>query len=148
MSPRRIGVGLSLALIGIGLSLAVVTTVSGASQPPALAPADLPNLGITSASDVTDALAGDVQQTPVDRAGAIAAAEDEVGKTDPNVRVLQGRALVSPKEPDRQVWIVLFAGGVSPFDGPAGGNMGPITFSVTGVIIDAQTGEFIRGFMH
>jgi hypothetical protein len=39
----------------------------------------------------------------------------------------------------------MFNGGDAPFDGPDGAP--PVTYTVTGVLIDATTGDFLRGFM-
>jgi hypothetical protein len=82
---------------------------------------------------------------PVSRDQAIAAAEAQLGSLDQSVQVLRGRASKYMDDEIREVWIVVVDGGVSPFGGPPGAE--PVRYDLTGVIIDAKSGEFLRGFM-
>jgi hypothetical protein len=63
--------------------------------------------------------------------------------------VLLGEASQFAEEAPRPVLIVVASGGTFQFDGPPDGPVSGIqrTARVTGIIIDASTGEFLRGFM-
>lgn len=142
---------LAPAILSSGLLILLMlgaTRAATGSSVPSLSAADLHILGITSATDVTSIPDQSLPALSVTRAQAIAVAKAEVGRTDSDVRVLLGTAPRYVGEPDRSVWIVMFNGGVSPFDGPAGVRASPITYGVTGVIVDDQTGQMLSGFMH
>jgi hypothetical protein len=98
---------------------------------------------ISSAVDVTDSTSVRDTTDPatVTREQAIAIAQEELGNTSSEVRVLQGLAPQFEGEMNRDVWVILFKGGVSPFDGPVSDDPSPVVYAVTGVLIDAQTGE-------
>lgn len=145
-AKRLVAGGVVLGGLLVGLVLGATGAAAG-SAVPVLSAADLHMVGITSATDVTSLPDASLPAVPVSRSQAISAALGEVGRTDTDVRVLHGSAPRFPGEPDRSVWIVMFKGGVSPFDGPPGALSGPATYSVTGVIIDDQTGEVLSGFM-
>jgi hypothetical protein len=78
------------------------------------------------------------QGAAISKPKAIGLAQDEIGTTDDNVRVLFGQAAQYPGQTQRAVWIVMFNGGTAPFDGPDGAP--PVNYT-TGVLIDATTGE-------
>jgi hypothetical protein len=109
--------------------------------------ADLTRYWISSASEVTESTAGALVAEPISRDQAVAAAQAELGTADANVRVFLGQAPLYPGQANRAVWIVLFMGGTSPLDGPSGAPEPAASFGETGVLIDATTGEFLRGFM-
>jgi hypothetical protein len=143
---------LVVGLAGMAVFGGAANVLASPALPPALTTADLARFHITSAVDVTSvadtqisAAAGAVAPA-ISRADALAVAQDEAGSKDGNVRVLLAQAPLYPNQPDQPTWVFLFNGGVSPFDGPDGAP--PVTFSETGVLVDATTGEFMRGFMH
>lgn len=121
------------------------SALAGPGAPPPLTSAELDRYWITSATDVTSSEPAASQAAAISKEKAIGLAQDEIGTTDDNVRVLFGQAAQYPGQTESAVWIVLFNGGVAPFDGPDGAP--PVTYTVTGVLIDATTGDFLRGFM-
>ena len=78
---------------------------------------------------------------------AIAIAADYAGRSPEHVRVLHARAPRTYSDQPQPVWVVLFDGGVSPVGPPIGfeGTLAP--FTITGVLVDDQTGEVLRLFM-
>lgn len=48
---------------------------------------------------------------------------------------------------ERDVWLVVFQGGSAFFGGPDRPGTMPEVIKLTGLIIDAQTGDILRGFM-
>jgi hypothetical protein len=60
--------------------------------------------------------------------------------------VYLARASKLADDPQRDVFVVVTPGGEIPFDGPIGESTTK-TARVTGVVIDAKTGEFMWGFM-
>jgi len=140
-----------LASAGVTLSGRPSTTIpSGVSSiaPDAnamLAPEDMPVFGIATAVDVTETPDTALPQTSVGRALALAAAQREIG-VGAGTRVYSGTASRFPGNPVQAVWIVTTPGGVAPSDGPLGGpGVPPVRLS--GVIVDAATGEIWSGFM-
>jgi hypothetical protein len=109
---------------------------------------ELPLLGITTATDVTGkssaALANG--QWPLSLDGALKAAA-VVSEVTSASHAYQALASVSPSSAPVPVWIVTTPGGIAPFDGPPDG---PVVAAprLSGVILDATTGEYLRGFMH
>lgn len=95
--------------------------------------------------DVTDSAATlpANQLASIDRSKEVAAAF--VGDLSA-ARVLMARASVFADEKPRDVVVILVPGGTFPFDGPPGAEA-PSTARFTGIVIDAATGEFLRGFM-
>lgn len=78
-------------------------------------------------------------------AEAVAIAQAETGRTDSSVGVYSAMAHRIYAEPARAAWVVLFHGGEAPRGGPAGAPA--VAVEVTGVIIDASTGEVMSLFM-
>ncbi len=76
---------------------------------------------------------------------AVAIAQAEMGRTDTEVRTYSAMAHRIFAEPARPAWVVLFRGGEAPQGGPAGAPR--VEVKVTGVIIDATTGEVMSIFM-
>ena len=128
-----------LAFVGLG--------PAATAAPPTLTAADLASFHISDPVDVTVLADKDLPTAAFSRAKAIAAARAEVGEKLPQTVVLHARAPRFLDEPDRSVWVVLFAGGVVPFDGPDGGAGVSSNGRITGVIIDDTTGEFLSGFI-
>lgn len=83
--------------------------------------------------------------TAIDRAQAIAISATEV-TLGTDYQVYSGTASRSPNAAPQPVWIVTTPGGTLPFDGPMGAQMSAP--ALTGVIVDATTGEIWSGFMH
>ncbi len=76
---------------------------------------------------------------------AVAIAQDATGRTDTEVGLYSAMAHRIFAEPARPAWVVLFRGGEAPQGGPAGAPR--VEVEVTGVIIDATTGEIMSMFM-
>ena len=70
-----------------------------------------------------------------------------VGDTALGGRVYSGLAAQHFGEGRREVLVVVIDGGTMPFGGPVGEELTDRAARVTGLIIDAKTGEFLRGFM-
>jgi hypothetical protein len=109
---------------------------------------DMTDFAIVSATDVTrqNLAAGAKPGWALSEADALSAAKQEIDVTAGSL-VYQAVIVPFPGKPALQAWIVTTPGGVLPFDGPEGAP--PVALArLTGVILDATTGEFIRGFMH
>ena len=81
---------------------------------------------------------------------ALGVADEAIGIEGRPTQSYRARAAQFFDDRLRTVFVVVVAGGTMPFDGPVSG---PLTgrmrvAPVTGVIIDAETGEFLRGLMH
>lgn len=114
---------------------------------PMLTTEELGTLKITDATDVTLVSDSALAPAPVTRADAIATAAREIGGVAGEVRVIRAMAPRYFDDAPRDVWVILYPGGTPPFDGPSGFSGAPKQARVTGVIVDAQTGEVLRGFM-
>ena len=112
---------------------------------PMLTGPELQVLAIGDAVDVTTTPDTALPAVAVSRTQAISVAAVEVGQPGAQVRVLRGSTPPLPGQPNRPAWIILFDGAVAPFDGPPGAPTP--SFRVTGVIVDAQSGDFLSGFM-
>jgi hypothetical protein len=132
----------------------VTEAASAPSQEPWAPPSavlsnnDMTDFGIVSASDVTrqNLAAGAKPGWLLSEADALSAAKQEIDVSGES-RVYQAVVIPAPGKPAQQAWIVTTPGGVPPFDGPAGAP--PVAGArLTGVVLDATTGEFLRGFMH
>jgi hypothetical protein len=154
-SPLLLCLALSGAVAG---SATTAVTLRSASPAAALAvPPTVPSLTaeqerVLLISDAAEAVAAnpaapDGTHPAVTPAAALAIAAAYLGRTGDPARILYGRAPRTSGDPVRQAWVVLFAGGVAPVDGPPGYDGPPPTFSLTGVIVDDQTGEVLRMFM-
>lgn len=140
-------------VLGISMSVALVAgfSLQRSAEAQPLAPATLSSwqldvLHISGATSIADAADAQPASVGVTRANAIVIAAARVGRTDTPVGVLHGRAPRYVSEASRGVWVVLFDGGDAPGDGPSPG-IAPTKMSLTGVIIDDQTGEVLRWFM-
>lgn len=109
---------------------------------------DLSFYGIESATDVTGIALSAIQSSEwsLTEAAALKAAAGEIFVT-PESRAYLARVSRTPGASKEPVWIITTPGGTLPFDGPVGG---PVVGAprLTGVILDAKTGEFWRGFVH
>lgn len=90
-----------------------------------------------------DGSTGPTAKVTSDQATAVASMY--LGRQDQPVQVLHGQAPRIADEAARSVWIVLYAGG-SPEPGAAWGGSPDSVVDYTGVIVDDQTGEVLRGF--
>lgn len=114
----------------------------------ALSSEDLATFAIETAEDVSgqrlaaDAAAG----WGLSEAEALSAAAKEIEVTADS-RAYRATVIRFPREQPRAAWIVTTPGGSLPFDGPQGG---PVVAAprLTGVILDPDTGDLWRGFMH
>lgn len=142
-------VSASIVVVLLGVADSIATGAMSPSTSRMLSTEELTQFRLVDARDVTTASI--TEQLGVGREEAEAKARDEIGSVtavgDAIPRVLRARASRFVLEPAREVWVVIFSGGTSPFDGPPGAPELP-PYEVTGVIIDAETGEFIRGFMN
>jgi hypothetical protein len=142
--------GLVLVLILLGIASTpqpdTRTALAGSTTAAdALAPDDLAALHISGASALGLSTSS-VPGTQVSPETAIAVAANRVGRSDPPSGLLLAQAPRYVDEPSRQVYIVLYPGGQVPGGGPSPG-IGTVTARITGVIVDAQTGEVLRWFM-
>jgi hypothetical protein len=96
---------------------------------------------------VTQLSSDQIAPSAVSRETAIDLARKEFDGTTEAYRVYRATSRQYLNSPDRDVWVVVFPGGQSPFDGPMGATNGHTTMTLTGIIIDAESGEFLRGFM-
>jgi phage shock protein PspC (stress-responsive transcriptional regulator) len=138
---------LALAVLAFSASAlvarAVVEASATSSQVPLLTAGELEYLRISSppASSLLE------QDSWVSNEQAVATARDIVGDL-PIEGVVTGIAAQYEDSSDyaRPVFVVVFAGGQVPIDAPdeAGG---PVVARLTGIVVDASTGEFLRGFM-
>lgn len=141
--------------VAAGISVGIATTVAfglsaeaSSTDVPTLTSAQLQDVGIANAIDVTTATDSSLLSATVTRAAAIAKAQAEIGNNSTDVRVLLASDVSTPGAAPKPVWVVMFRGGVAPFDGPQGAHVGPITYRVTAVVVDDQTGHVLGGFMH
>lgn len=134
----------------IGDSIAGVRTSSTPWSPasPTLSSDDLSAFGIESVTDVTGEHLSPNTSTGwgLSEAGALKAAAMEILVTADS-HAYRAMVLRAPKEQPRAAWIITTPGGSVPLDGPPGGPViaGP---RLTGVILDPDTGELWRGFIH
>jgi hypothetical protein len=109
---------------------------------------DMNAFGIKTVTDVTsgaESAQAANAATAINRAQAIAIAATEID-LGTGYRVYRGTASRSPNGAPQPAWIVTTRGGTPPFDGPTGAQMSAP--ALTGVIVDAATGEIWSGFMH
>ena len=85
---------------------------------------------------------------PLTPAAAVEIARAETGRigADDPVRVYRADAHPIVSLPLRPVFVILFVGGEAPQGGPSGARR--VAVEVTGVIVDACSGEFLSMFMH
>jgi hypothetical protein len=133
-------------------AILIVATASAASvpRPPVLTLDDALNASLEDVRDVTASPTTRMQASGITAAEAVGLANREWPATDQVATVLTARAAQFPGEAMRPVFVVVRSGGVFPFDGPPDG---PVSGErriarVTGLLIDAETGEFLRGFLH
>jgi hypothetical protein len=143
---RKLIANLGLTLfLAVGLvPVAVLSAGSNTAQLTDLTPivprfAELAELDASSDQPIS-ALA----VSPID---ARTAATSILGEAASNGRVYSGLAAQYFGESPRDVLVVVVTGGTVPFGGPAGEGFTDGAARVTGVITDAETGEFLRGFM-
>lgn len=136
------------------LVLALLATLAGAGLvaaqepgPPDLTAYDALNSRVTDLADVTDEQSTALRSSDLSVGDAIQAAR-AVGAPERAARVFRGKASQYMDSATRDVYLVLVSGGTFPFDGPVGVEPPDRNARVTGYIIDAATGEFLRGFMH
>jgi len=139
---RRAVLGSAVVLsVAVGLFALVTRPASGAAGPQI----DLVSERIHDAVDVTSAGATTPSGAAISVNRAIALAQAQFSATPRAVYLATGTQY--PNSPERMVFVVIFDGGISPFDGPPEADASPTHYRVTGVILDATTGEFLRGFM-
>ena len=150
----RLPVGAAALLALFVLGAVALGSTAAAETSPVISANDLAVFRIHNAVDVTAQPDSAMPDTGVSRAAAITTAQQEVGPGLKEVGVMHAKAAQFVDGAERSVWVVIFSGGVMPFDGPYNaaadapgvGTTRPAT--VTGVVIDDTTGEFLRGFMH
>jgi hypothetical protein len=130
-----------------GAPLAAASLASGASA--TLSGDDLHRFGIVTAVEVTattDATTSSATASLISgsQARMVASTEIAIGA---NSRIYRGTATRTTNGPAQPVWIVTVPGGTLPFDGPVGAPA-VAHARLTGVIIDATSGEVWSGFMH
>ena len=136
----------AFAVGAIIASLLVMATVSAAARVAPLTATDLDRLAISTYSDVTQLDPAAVPAHPVTRDQVVALANAYLGLTDIPVTVLLARAPLIRGQADRDMWIVIYPGTTTaPMDGPDGAS--PSIYTITAVLFDASTGEFVRGYM-
>jgi hypothetical protein len=141
----RASVAVGIPLIAIALAFAGLARATGPSTP-SITDEDLAVFGVYEVVDVTSATPP-VKAT-LTKSVAVANAREELGVTDSNVRVLFGLVQESVDGRRKPAWIVVFAGGVLPFDGPPGTDTTLLSATrVTGVIVDDATGTVLGGFI-
>lgn len=135
------------------LALSVTTALgAGSTAAPSLTAYDFLHGGLVNPAEVaqkepgfdsTRLLVGGVTVSQ-----AVEAARTEGGPPSAAARLYSAKAARFSGEPMRDVYVVVFAGGTFPFDGPEGVTATDRSARITAFIVDATTGEFLRGFMH
>lgn len=138
-----------LALAAALLSLVAATPgISAVGAPDTLRPSltgeELVAVRLQDVIDVTS-------QSRISSAGGVesriaASVVDVLGPETSEWTWLAATASQFVDDRPRAVVVVLVRGGLVPFDGPAGRDYDP-SASVAGMVFDAETGEFLRGFM-
>ena len=142
----------TLAVVVAGLVLCAAATAVTAGEPEfGLNAYDIEYAGLSEvapvAADDTRALRGDGGVSPAD---AVAIASD-LAPIDPvTARTYEATAARYIGGDERPVIVVVAPGGSIPLSGPVGSEFADsmVPARITGIILDAETGEFLRGFMH
>lgn len=108
---------------------------------------DLDALGLSDVRDLTLAPEGEDPAPGVNRDEAIATAVARVGAREPPLAIMRGRAAKVSGGPLLDVWIVIFEGGTPPNEGPIENATAP-PVTMTGVVVDATSGQVLWWFMH
>ena len=134
-----------LAVVGFGSS----ALGADSAAPPELTQFDIARADITVEGDVTNLADSAIVAGGVTPAEAVLTARSQVDLGVGPITVLRGEASQFAEEEPRPVLIVVAAGGTFPLDGPPDGPVSGTQRSarITGIIVDAATGEFLRGFM-
>ena len=142
---RKMMLALLLVLGIVGLA----STAHGAQSQsrPQLSPFAIARAEITVVGDVTELQDSSIMSGGISAADAVRAARGQVSLGSGPITVLRGEAAQFVDSEVKPVFIVVAAGGAIPFDGPPGTDVLRQPVRVTGVIVDAATGEFLRGFM-
>jgi hypothetical protein len=131
------------AVLLLGAASAVVTAVS---PEPDLTP-DFSLELMSQPLDVTNLPSGQMRPAATSRESALAIAQAFVDDSSARFRIYRATSRQFAHSEDRDVWVVVFEGGTPFFDGPDRPNASPSVVKLTGLIIDAQTGDLLRGFM-
>ncbi len=147
---RKLDRRTAFLLVPVALLFFVVTAEAGSAGPPVLTEYDVEHAGLTNLADVTDNPSGRAVASGITVAEAIRIAREFGGIPDVPARVVRAEGAQFAEEAARPVYVVIVAGGTFPFDGPMDGPVsGKVrTARLTGILINATTGEFLRGFMH
>lgn len=97
--------------------------------------------------DVTSVASDQIMPAATSREAALGTAQMIFDKPNASYRIYRAISRKFVTSEDRDVWVVVFEGGNPLFAGPERPNAAPSVVRLTGLIIDAQTGEFLRGFM-
>jgi hypothetical protein len=148
-----------VASVALGSALLAVFAIGQAFGAPAL-----DSRGALSASDIRNARLDTVTEirdpsvrllsVGVTAADALEAAANAVGRKPEEGRAYSAIAAKYFDDDARSVYVIVFSGGLMPVTRPASENdiqtesLSQRIARITGVVIDAGTGEFLRGFMY
>lgn len=138
---------LVIPVIIMTIVLAVAGHAAGEPLSPPLNSYDIERAALFDVSRV-EAGSADFGSTSMTVERAISVADAEIGLGARVPFVYRGEAARFVDEPLRPVFVVTVHGGVVPNTGPVGEAREPRTVRITGIIVDAESGEFMRGFMH
>lgn len=138
-----------LGLIVVGIIYATASQATAQQVPPTLSDYDVLHAGLIITDDLTNAPTRRLAIGGISGDQAVVVAKQVVEIESP-VRVLGGFASQFSGGESRSVFVVVVGGGTFPFSGPAEDAVDRVgrTGRVTGIIVDAVTGEFLRGFIH
>lgn len=133
-------------VIPVALFVGAAAVAVAAAPEPDLTP-NFPLARITRPLDVTSLAADRIAPASTTREVALERARDVVDMPDARFRVFRAVSRKYENSADRDVWVIVFEGGRAVFGGPRRAVVEEPVVKLTGIIIDANTGEFLRGFM-
>jgi hypothetical protein len=122
------------------------SVVAAVSPQPDLTP-NFPLELVSQQLDVTNAPSDQMLPSTISRDTALGTAQTFLGTSGVPFKIFRARSRRFMASEERDVWLVVFQGGSAFFGGPDRPGTMPEVIKLTGLIIDAQTGDILRGFM-
>jgi hypothetical protein len=136
----------TLAVLSLALAVGATAVAAAASPEPDLRPDFILEL-MKEPTDVTNLAADRLAPSRTSREDALQRAREVFSNPNARYRIFRAASRKYVTSIDRDVWVVVFEGGNPFFGGPGRSSVEPPVVKLTGIIIDAETGEFLRGFM-